>query len=60
MIALAEWAARTYHWTLPHLLHGLPAAQLALLFRQWKTAVAGSKGFTLLEEELMARLSARR
>ena len=60
MIALAEWAARTYHWTLPHLLHGLPAAQLALLFRQWKTAVAGYQGFSLLEEELMARLTARR
>ncbi len=55
-----EWAARTYRWELPHLLHGLPAAQVALLFRQWKGAVAGSKGFTLLEEELMARLSARR
>ncbi len=56
MTALVEWAARTYHWEPRRLLHGIPCAQLALLFRQWKGAVAGGKGFTLLEMELMERL----
>jgi hypothetical protein len=32
------------------------AVQVALLFRQWSTAVAGSKAITLQEIEVMERM----
>ena len=48
-----EWAARVYHWRIPEILWEIPAAQIALLLRQWSFAVAGSKGLTLNELELL-------
>lgn len=49
-----EWAARTYHWRLSEILWEIPAAQIALLLRQWSYAVAGRKGLTLAEMELFS------
>lgn len=45
---------RVYGLKLHEVLWSEPAVQVALLFRQWRSAVAGDQGLTLLEAELLA------
>ena len=47
---VAEWAARTYHWPLHHILWEIPAVQLALLMRQYAAAQCAYKGNSLFED----------
>ena len=49
---MVEWIARTYGWTLRHILWELPALQASWLFRCYSQGVGGLGSGTLLEDEL--------
>ena len=54
---LVEWWLRAYGGPVATPLHGVPAAQVALMFRCWSQGLRLNKSGTLMEDELWRKTS---
>ena len=56
MSEIAEWACRTYGWTIEYVLEESPAVRIALMWRCYSQSVGGLRSGTLAEDELAEKL----
>lgn len=55
-MTLFEFASRVYHYPPESILHTIPLAQIALLYRQYVDVETTYKGNTLGEDQLLKEL----